>query len=655
MRKNIFVFMIFGACVSLPTMAYNIGEFTAPKGADGAACNATITTERCGPNLSTKCGQDSAKSGIKMTRTDCNGGNATSFYTYDGDVGTGIYYQGELANCDALNALKNNSNVAKEPGYAWFVKNLGTGYDAGKLYIWTDNTFPDCPSGGVPFQGPQGAQGDGVCTGLENSDTAVKNTTLTYSGPTKSDNGLSYYTTKGKMTTNHTPCNPSATIDDTVQDDSCTLIAAPSGSTCTGSKKAYYECKTQATDGSLAKGAIYNLCVSTAGDSISNALDGKEDTACVGSNSNSASVERKKTVSYTAPTGSGTVKTGVGKVVNKSVKCDNSETTISSTPDKCEEIAKPNGVCTASGKVYYKCTQQNDGTEYNLCADGNSVLSAVGTAVAAVDPCASVANGNDAQKKAQIKSMNSTYTLQTVSSGNDRTAVGYSTVTKTTCATGADATQVEYQYDTCKEIADTRTSGACSGNDKVYLECVNQTKGASDSGYTYKVCQTVTANTSLSGKITAAQTAATNAATAAAEAQTAAESKISASYLTTNGYLTSNSNLNAGKLTGTINAGRLPDTVVTVGDDATHGLNTLLATKKYVTESGLESAVSSAVSEKTVTFGNLQITLDEALELVGKAAGTCTRTSSGGDSENAVSCSNGALGSVSTTGKNPGN
>ena len=137
MKKNVFILMILGICTAVPAWAnYPIGTFIALKGADGAACNATITTERCGPSLATKCyesGQLSAKSGIKMTRTDCSGGNATSFYTYDGDVGTGIYYQGELANCGALNALKNNSDVTKEPGYAWFVKNLGTGYDAGKL------------------------------------------------------------------------------------------------------------------------------------------------------------------------------------------------------------------------------------------------------------------------------------------------------------------------------------------------------------------------------------------------------------------------------------------------------------------------------------------------------------------------------------------
>lgn len=275
MKKKVCILILLGFCVAKPAGAdYPIGTFIALKGADGAACNATITTERCGPNLSTKCqeaGQESAKSGIKMTRTDCSGGNATSFYTYDGDVGTGIYYQGELANCDALNALKNNSNVAKEPGYAWFVKNLGTGYDAGKLYIWTDNTFPDCPSGGVPFQGPQGAQGEGVCTDLENSDTAIKNTLRTYSGPSNStvSGGVTVYATRGKMVLTHKMCNTglSDTVDN--ENDPCVPIVAPSGVTCNGT---YFECKPQGTYTGNTSYAKYNLCETTNGTTFSSAI-----------------------------------------------------------------------------------------------------------------------------------------------------------------------------------------------------------------------------------------------------------------------------------------------------------------------------------------------------------------------------------------------
>ena len=683
MKRKIFVFTILGVCATMSAMAasYEIGTFIAPKGADGRdgtnGTNGTNGTAGCSPRIyqtnktggcyqiksqaqkrvSGVCTDDTSINavtldnicdgctptynkkyihgsvssptyndtsanaiGTRVTISGC-GEDSVNIDTYDGDDGTSFNYLGTVASCDAL-----PTNPTPSPNDAYLVKGNGLG----RVCIYS-NGWPTCPGDCAEFTGPAG---DNNCTGLETSNTAVKNTTLTYSGPTKSDSGLSYYTTKGKMTTSHTPCNPNATIDDSVQDDSCTLIAAPSGSTCTGSKKTYYECKTQAADGSLAKGATYNLCVSTAGDSISNALDGKEDTACVGDNSNSASVERKKTVSYTAPTGSGTVKTGVGKVVNKSVKCDNSETTISSTPDKCEEIAKPNGVCTENGKVYYKCTQQNDGTEYNLCATGNSVLGAVETAVAAVDPCASVANGSNDQKKAQIKSMNSTYTLQTVSNGNDRTAVGYSTLTKTTCATGADATQVEYQYDTCKEIADTRTSGACSGNDKVYLECVNQTKGASDSGYTYHVCQTVTANTSLADKVETAQTTATNAASAAAQAQTTANGKIDASYLSTNGYLTSSSSLPAANLTGTINSGRLPSNVVTTTNNK---ISASVLPDTVVTTTGGKIDASVLPTGVTTTDNLKQQLLDQTI------MGTCTTSSGTGDNAPTTTCTSGSL------------
>ena len=243
----------------------------------------------------------------------------------------------------------------------------------------------------------------------------------------------------------------------------------------------------------MAKGATYNLCVSTAGDSISNALDGKEDTACVGDNSNSASVERKKTVSYTAPTGSegyGTYswKTAVGKVVNKSIKCDNSETTISSTPDKCEEIAKPNGVCTASGKVYYKYKVIS-----NLCADGNSVLgaaqSAAETAVAAVDPCAGNTNSSTIIKTTST----TTYSRGTKTSGV-YSAIGKKTVTKTACNGDTYTTD---EQDDCIEVA--KPANVCTAATSAYLRCYNAQTG---SDQTYYVCQDLgTGNNSLANKI----------------------------------------------------------------------------------------------------------------------------------------------------------
>ncbi len=561
--------------------------------------------------------------GARVTVSGC--GNDNSFDTYDGNDGTSFNYKGSVANCSALNSVSNPSQ-----NDAYIVNGDGNG----KLCIYNGSSWPTCPSGCAEFTGPAGASN---CTGFETSTTAVKNTLRTYSGPSDSttSGGVTFYATRGKTVLTHKMCNTS--LNDTVdnENDPCVPIIAPNGVTCNGT---YMECKRG--DNST----TYNVCEATTGTTFSSALSNKEDAVCVGTNANSSSVEREKTVSYAAPTGSGSYgtyswKTAVGKVVNKSVKCDNSETTISSTPDKCEEIVKPNGVCTASGKVYYKCTQQNNGTVYNLCADGNSVLgaaqSAAETAVAAVDPCAVNPTSNTIIKTTST----TTYSRGTKTDGV-YSAIGKKTVTKTACNGDAYTTD---EQDDCIEVA--KPSGKCTAATSAYLRCYN---AQASSDKTYYVCQDLgTGNNSLANKV---------------------DGKIDASYLTTNGYLTSDSNLNAGKLTGVIDANRLPSTVVTastLGSAVSDAINTEItngaagAFKDFVTNDTLTSAVStevgSAISEKTVTFGNLQITLDEALELVGKAAGTCTRTSSGGDSEDAVSCSNGALGSVSTTGKNPGN
>ena len=219
------------------------------------------------------------------------------------------------------------------------------------------------------------------------------------------------------------------------------------------------------------------------------------------------------------------------------------------------------------------------------------------------NPCASLSSSaTEAQKTAMTKSMTRTYS----GSGNTRTSISYATVTRNTCSTNTPQ-QISYEYDTCKEVAPVST---CEGDTKAYLECTDQvTKSA------YNVCQTVTANTSLSGKITAAQTTATNAATAAATAQETASGKIDATYLTSNNYLTSSSNLNASNLTGTIDSGRLPSTVVTNDSNATHGLEALLATsltsgnlKDVATKGELSGYVKtdgSNLPSGVITTGNL--------------------------------------------------
>ncbi len=708
MRKNIFVFMILGTCVSLPAFAdYTIGNFVAPKGADGingtngTDCRPTETRTRCYGTGSSKCG-DTTRSGVKIVTTQCDGsgsttsyiydnncgitvdsvadvtdaatskvthkrvtfkntctndiltttadvpvgctptyttkyinketsgtysynnssrsentvgarttvsgcGTDTTFDTYDGNDGTSFNYKGSVANCSALNSV---SNPAQNDAY------IVNGDGNGKLCIYNGSSWPTCPSGCAEFTGPAG---DNNCTGYEDSNTAVKHTLRTYSGPSGSteNGGVTIYATRGKMVLTHEMCNTSLTVDN--ENDPCVPIVAPSGVTCNGT---YFECKPQGTYAGNTNYAKYNVCEATTGTTFSSALSNKEDAVCVGTNANSSSVERKKTVSYTAPTGSGTVKTGVGKVVNKSVKCDNSETTISSTPDKCEEIAKPNGVCTASGKVYYKCTQQNNGTEYNLCADGNSVLSAAQsvaeTAVAAVDPCA----GNNTNSSTIIKTTSTTAYSRGTKTGNLYPNIGSKTVTKTAC--DGTTTYTTTEQDSCVEIA--KPSNVCTAETSAYLRC---TTSSVTTDTTYYVCQSLgNGNNSLSNKISAAQSA-------AEAAQTTANGKIDANYLTANNYLTTSS-------LGTA----VSDAINTEVESGAEG-----AFKDFVTNDTL----NDAISEKAVTFGGAQMTLGEVVDLLSSAVGNCSRSSGGlGANVDSISCTGGSL-DVSTQGKNPNN
>ena len=552
--------------------------------------------------------------GARVTVSGC--GNDNSFDTYDGNDGTSFNYKGSVENC---NALYNISNPAQNDAY------IVNGDGQGKLCIYNGSSWPTtCPDDCAEFTGPAG---DNNCTGYEDSNTAVKHTLRTYSGPsgsTESD-GVTVYATRGKMVLTHRMCN--TTLNDTVdnENDPCVPIIAPSGVTCNGT---YFECKPQGTYDGNTNYAKYNLCEATTGTTFSSALNGKEDTACVGSDSNSALVERKKTVEYTAPSGSGsaqngtyTWKTTVGKLVNKSVKCSGTASTIGSTPDSCVEIARPNAnVCSGTGKVYYECTRQDDNTTYKLCATGSSVLSAAQsaaeTAAAAVDPCTGVSA--EADKVARTKSTSRTYSAP--SGGVSRTEVSYMTVTRNTCST-VTPTQTTYEYDTCKEIP--QVSGTCSGNNRVYLECTDQTKATDASGRTYKVCQTVTANTSLANKI---------------------DDKIDANYLSQNNYLTSSSSLDATKLTGTIADARLSNKVIT-----TENLSDKLAVNNVITEDNLADKLADN-DEAVFNFGasggsGVGLTLKEVVDLLHAVTGDCTVNNSGmGSTISCGSGTNGALG-----------
>ena len=112
-----------------------------------------------------------------------------------------------------------------------------------------------------------------------------------------------------------------------------------------------------------------------------------------------------------------------------------------------------------------------------------------------------------------VKNTTSVYTAGTA------TKVGYLTNTRTMCdETTVTTDKVE---DSCVQVKDARTSGACNG---AYLVCKNQTTDA-----TYNVCLAITGQnvSSLTSAISAAQSAAENASTAAGAAQQTAASALS--------------------------------------------------------------------------------------------------------------------------------
>ena len=87
----------------------------------------------------------------------------------------------------------------------------------------------------------------------------------------------------------------------------------------------------------------------------------------------------------------------------------------------------------------------------------------------------------------------------------------------------------------------------------------------------------------------------------------------------------------AGNLTGTINASHLPDTVVTTGNDATHGFNTLLG-----------NSVSTAVSNQ---ISNAGLITEDGLKTAitnSNVVGGCSASSAGAETAT-VTCTDGSL------------
>ena len=294
----------------------------------------------------------------------------------------------------------------------------------------------------------------------------------------------------------------------------------------------------------------------------------------------------------------------------------------------------------------------------DVATAAQSAADSAASAASAANPCAGSQNSPTI-----IKSTTSTsYDRGTKSSGLYPN-IGSKTVTKTAC--DGITTYTTTEQDSCVEIA--KPSGVCTGATSAYLRCYND-QVSSDK--IYYVCQDLgSGNNSLANKINSKADA--SAVTASALATTLGST-----------FLKPTDSISASNLTGTIDAGRLPDSVVTTGDDATHGLNTLLSNALgnagplkdvvtsgtldgYVKTSGTDSnSISNVLSSnnvvtatsfetQTLNFGkdgnnnDITLTLGEIVDLLRGAAGTCTQTEENG--KTTTRCSGGNLGTVSAS------
>ncbi|MBO4582969.1 MAG: hypothetical protein J5714_02865 [Alphaproteobacteria bacterium] len=642
-----------------------------PVGTDGAACEAEVVTTACGPvgTASVRCA-DTAKRGIKVERKNCSGQivDADTQYIYNGDNGTSFNFMGTVASCGALQVKPGVRNDA------WLVGTKGDGDGEGKLCIYGENGWPtNCPDDCAEFTGPAGANN---CTALEDSSTAVKNSTLAYSAPTKTNQSDAYYTGRGGMLRTNVMCNPN--LNNTIEklEDTCFQIVKPTNSACTG---VYMECTPKGTYEGNTNYSKYNLCVTTTGTTIESALSNKEDNPCAGNNSSSTTIERTQTTAYSVPTGNTTTVSSYtyytnapGKVVTTSVKCDTSgNTVIGTTQDKCVEITKPTGVCTSNDKKFYQCKPQGkigsdtNLTPYYLCASElePSLLDKINTAQNTAAEAASAAEtanpcvGSNSNSATIIKSTTSTSYNRGTKSDGLYPSIGGKTVTKTAC--DGTTTYVTTEQDSCVEIA--KPSGVCTPASSAYLRCYN---AQVNSDNTYYVCQDLgDGNKALNNKIDGKADA--TAVTASALANTLGST-----------YLKPTDSISASNLTGTIDAGRLPNTVVTTGDDATHGFNTLIGnavqtevatqieSAKLVSESDLADYVktdgtnlpnsvvtTTSLGTQTFNFGkdsndnDISLSISEIVSLLHAAAGTCTRNAESGT----TTCQGGSLGTITTS------
>lgn len=593
MRKNIiFGLVLFEIVITgaRATTSREMGRFIAKQGPAGTNCQPSETRTRCYGTGADACA-DNTRSGVKITTTQCDGSGSTTSYIYDNNCGITVASVADVhQDNDSTKPVTHKRVTFKDC-------NNNTLSTTADVPVGTDGAACEaevvttaCGPVGVASVRCADTTKRGIKVERKNCSGQIvdADTQYIYNG----DDGTSF-NYMGTVAN----CAALSSVSNPAQNDAYIVNGDGNGKLCIYNGSAWPTCPSGCAEFTGPAGA----------------------SNCTGLESSETAV-KSSTLAYTAPTKtnqSDAYYTGRGKMVRTNVMCNTSlNNTTEDLEDSCVQIVKPTAsACTG---VYMECTPKGTYTgntnysKYNLCVTttGTTIESALSNKED--NPCA----GSNSNSTSIERTQTAAYSIPT---GGPTTAGGY---TYYTTAPGKVATTsvkcnvsgntvIGTTQDKCVEI--TKPTNVCTSTSKKFYQCKPQGKIGTDTNLTpYYLCAT-----ELEPSILDVATAAQNAADAA---QQTANNKIDAAYLTTNNYLTSNSNLAAGKLTGTIDAGVLPNTVVT----------------------------TSSLSDQVFNFGkdqddnDINLSLGEIVNLLRGAAGTCSQSTT--DGKTTTSCSGGYLG-----------
>ena len=271
-----------------------------------------------------------------------------------GPAGTGIQYQGAVDNCTGLAAI-STSNLNQGDAYFNRADTL--------LYIFDGSTFPTCPDGGVPFQGPQGETGPQGPQGVAGVDACIPSFSSSHSDATR-------------RTTVTYQCGTTNETFEIADGDNGTSACQPSFSTA-------YNSTSRVTT------ATY-----TCGDTTQtfDIADGNNGAGICDGVANSATAVKTYTKTYTAHT-----TTAAGYVTLTQTMCNDS-TNATNYEDTCVPIVPSRtaqNIC--SNGTYMECVSQSDSTTYNICRavtteNATTISAAIYTAQSAADNAQSTAD-----------------------------------------------------------------------------------------------------------------------------------------------------------------------------------------------------------------------------------------------------------------------